>query len=79
MSDVDTFIIQALAEEAEYDPEKLTPELLITDDLGLDSLNLVQLVLDIENEFEIEMSDEDIENIKSVQDVINTVNRKLGV
>ena len=44
------------------------------EDLGADSLDIVELVMQMEEEFEVEIPDEEAENIKSVQDAINYVN-----
>ena len=43
------------------------------DDLGADSLDIVELVMAMEEEFEVEIPDEEAENIKTVQDAINSV------
>ena len=44
------------------------------DDLGADSLDIVELVMQMEEEFEVEIPDEEAENIKTVQDAINYIN-----
>jgi len=44
------------------------------EDLGADSLDIVELVMAMEEEFEVEIPDEEAENIKSVQDAINYIN-----
>ena len=44
------------------------------EDLGADSLDIVELVMAMEEEFEVEIPDEEAENIKTVQDAINYVN-----
>ena len=44
------------------------------DDLGADSLDIVELVMAMEEEFEVEIPDEEAENIKTVQDAVNYVN-----
>ena len=56
--------------------ENFTPEMNIKDDLKINSARVVDIVLDLEECFDIEISDEDIEKMKTVKDVIETVERK---
>ena len=67
-----------LAEQFDYEEDKITPETTIADDLGADSLDVVDLLMSIEDEFEIEVPDEEIENIKTVGDLVKyKIMRKL--
>lgn len=52
-------------------PESITMDTSFTDDLGADSLDLVELVMAIEEEFDITIPDDDIENIKTVSDAVS--------
>ncbi|MDJ1184507.1 acyl carrier protein [Roseofilum casamattae] len=54
--------------------EKVVPEASFTDDLGADSLDTVELVMALEEEFGIDIPDEAAENIATVQDAINYIN-----
>ena len=56
--------------------ENFTPEMNLKDDLKINSARVVDIVLDLEECFDIEISDEDIEKMKTVKDVIETVERK---
>ena len=59
--------IQAmLAEALNLTIEKVTPDAKIVDDLGADSLDVVELLMTIEDEFSIEIPDEEIENIRTI-------------
>ena len=49
----------------------VTPEASVVDDLGADSLDVVELVMALEEEFNLEIPDEEAEKIKSVQDILN--------
>ena len=51
----------------------MTPEASFIEDLGADSLDIVELVMALEEEYEMEISDEDAEKIKTVQDVITYI------
>lgn len=49
----------------------------LQEDLGLDSLDIIDLVVKIEDEFEIEINDEDTENWRTLGDILNTINKKV--
>ncbi len=58
--------------------EEIEPELSFIDDLGADSLDLVELIMSIEDEFGIEVLDEDVEKIITVQDAVGFIKEKQG-
>ncbi|MCH4239404.1 MAG: acyl carrier protein [Oscillospiraceae bacterium] len=62
-----------LAEQFDAEEDKITAETNIADDLGADSLDVVDLLMSIEDEFEIEVPDEEVENIKTVGDLVNYI------
>ena len=53
--------------------EQVTPEASFTADLGADSLDTVELIMEFEKEFDIEIPDEDAQSIKTVGDAINYI------
>jgi len=53
--------------------EEITPEADLVNDLGADSLDTVELIMQLEEEFEITIPDEDAEQIKTVEDVLNYI------
>ena len=55
------------------DPNEITPQASFVDDLGADSLDTVELVMAFEEEFDIEIPDEDAEKIQTVQDAIDYI------
>lgn len=63
-----------IAEKLGVDPSEVVPEASFVDDLGADSLDLVELIMSMEEAFEIEISDEDAENLKTVQNAIDYIN-----
>ena len=57
-----------IAEKLSVDMEEVIPEASFVDDLGADSLDLVELIMSMEEEFDVEISDEDAEKITTVKD-----------
>ncbi|MDU5806280.1 MAG: acyl carrier protein [Peptoniphilus harei] len=66
-------ILQIIAEQFNIDKDELTEDMNFQDDLNADSIELVELVMTIEEEFETEVSEEDLENLKTIGDVIEYV------
>ncbi len=62
-----------IVEQLGVDTESVTPEASFIDDLGADSLDIVELVMTMEEEFDLEIPDEDAEKIKTVADVVNYI------
>ena len=62
-----------IAEQLGVKPEEVTPEASFVEDLGADSLDTVELVMALEEEFDIEIPDEDAEKIQSVNDAIEYI------
>ena len=77
MENVYESVIGIVVEELGVDPEEVTPEASFIDDLGADSLDVVELVMAFENEFDIEIPDEDAEKIKTVQDAVDYIEENL--
>ena len=73
MSDVDEKVKDIIVDELGVEREKLTPEASFMEDLGADSLDTVELVMALEEEFGIEVPDEQAEKLQSVGDVIKYV------
>lgn len=61
---------QALAAQFEIDPEKITMETNLIDDLGADSLDVVELIMNLEDEFGVSISDEEAVNLVTVQKIV---------
>ena len=62
-----------IAEKLSVDMEEIVPEASFVDDLGADSLDLVELIMSMEEEFDVEISDEDAEKITTVKDAFDYV------
>lgn len=78
MSDVESKIKSAVAEQLGLSVEEIKNEASFMDDLGADSLDLVELVMAFENEFGITIPDEDSANLTTVQTAIDYVEKKLS-
>jgi acyl carrier protein len=63
-----------IAEQLGVGEDEIKPESSFIEDLGADSLDIVELVMAMEEEFEVEIPDEEAEHIKTVADAINYVN-----
>ena len=72
---MDTFerIRACLAEQLDIEPDEITMDSNILDDFGADSLDLVDLVMALEDEFEVEVPDDAIESFHTVGDVVRFV------
>ena len=66
-------IRDSLCDQLDLDEDKVTMESSIVDDLGADSLDVVDLIMSLEEEFDIEIPDEEIENIKLVGDLVKYI------
>ena len=73
MASIEKRIKEIVAEQLGVDEAQVTNESSFMDDLGAASLDTVELVMALEEEFEIEISDEDAEKIQSVQDAIDYI------
>jgi len=70
---VDQRVREIVAEQLERDVKEVTNTASFIDDLGADSLDIVELVMKMEEEFGIEIPDEEAEKIKTVNDVIQYI------
>ncbi len=68
-------VIDIIADKLHVEKEQVTPEASFTNDLGADSLDTVELIMEIEHEFNISIPDEDATGIATVKDVIDYVER----
>lgn len=67
---------KVIAEKLDIDPSEVVPEASLIDDLGADSLAIVELIMSMEEEFDIEVSDEEAENLKTVKNAIDYIIEK---
>jgi acyl carrier protein len=68
-ADMKKRIVEIIATQLGIDQADVTPEANVVDDLGADSLDVVELVMALEEEFNLEIPDEEAEKIKNVQDI----------
>ncbi|PLX97596.1 MAG: acyl carrier protein [Desulfuromonas sp.] len=73
MASIEERVQKIVAEQLGVEEEQVTAEASFMDDLGADSLDTVELVMALEEEFDIEISDEDAEKIQTVKDAISYV------
>lgn len=73
MADVFERVKKIIVDRLDVDESKVTLEASFKDDLGADSLDIVELVMELEDEFDMEISDEDAEKISSVGEVVEYI------
>ena len=64
---------KVIAEVLSVDPDEITMETTFTDDLGADSLDIFQIIMGLEEEFDIEIAPEKAENIKTVEEALELI------
>ena len=74
---VEDKVKKIIAEKLSVDVEEVVPTASFVDDIGADSLDLVELIMSMEEEFDIEISDEDAEKLATFQDVIDYIKAHL--
>jgi acyl carrier protein len=78
MSAVADKLKQIIVEQLGVDEGQVDPTASFVDDLGADSLDIVELVMKFEEDFELDIPDEDAENIKTVKDAVDYIEKKKG-
>ena len=76
MSNVDERVKKIIAEQLSVEEAKVVPEASFVEDLGADSLDTVELVMALEEQFDTEIPDEDAQKILTVKDAIDYVSAK---
>lgn len=71
-------VLEIIAEQLGVSCEEITKETSLADDLGADSLDLFQIIMALEEEYEIEIPTEDTESINTVADVIQYLSDKIN-
>ncbi len=78
MSSIENKVKKIIIDQLDVTEDEVTPQASFVDDLGADSLDTVEMVMAFEEEFSIEIPDEDAEKIKTVQDAIDYIQKKSG-
>ncbi len=77
MASVAERVMDIVAEQLGYDREKITPDTNFVSDLGADSLDQVELIMELEREFDITIPDESAEKIQTVGEAIDYIEKAL--
>lgn len=75
---VEEKVIEIISQKLNLSKDQIKPEASFVDDLGADSLDLVELVMAMEEAFGMEVPDEDAEKLRTVKDVLDYVKAKVG-
>ncbi len=75
-AEIEAKIIKIVSDQLNVDESEISPDSSFVDDLGADSLDTVELVMAFEEEFDVEIPDEDAEGIQSVQNAIDYIAAK---
>lgn len=78
MSPVETKVKKIIVDQLDVTEDELASGASFVDDLGADSLDTVEMVMAFEEEFSIEIPDEDAEKIRTVQDAVDYIEKKSG-
>jgi acyl carrier protein len=76
-SQIEQKVREIIVEQLGVDPEQVTQEASFVDDLGADSLDTVELVMALEEEFDLEIPDEDAEKMTTVGEAIEYIQRNM--
>ena len=79
MEEVQAKLKEIVIDRLNSEEDQIKPEASIVEDLGADSLDIVELIMGIEEEFDIEIPDEDAEKLTTVGEAMDYVKVKLGV
>ena len=72
-------VVEIVMEQLDVTIEECVPEASFMDDLGADSLDIVELIMAMEENFGIEISDDELGTLRTIQDVIDFINKKRGM
>lgn len=70
-------IKEVIVENLDVKEEEVQMEARLVEDLGADSLDAVEISMALEDEFDIEIADEDLENLETVEDIVNAIKDQL--
>lgn len=78
MSQIEEKVKEIIVDKLNCEPEQVTPEASFIGDLGADSLDTVELIMELEKAFDTQIPDGDAQNIKTVGDAISYIESKLA-
>ena len=77
-ANIESQVKEIIVEQLDVKPEDVSEGKTFTDDLGADSLAIVELVLALEEKFEVKIPDDEVDNIKTVGDAISYIKTHVG-
>jgi len=79
MEEITARLREIVMDRLDVEEDQIKPEASFVEDLGADSLDIVELIMGIEEEFDIEIPDEDVEKLTNVGEAMDYIKGKLGV
>ena len=76
---VEERVIEIIMEQLDVTREECVPEASFMDDLGADSLDIVELIMAMEENFGVEISDDELTKIRTIQEVVDFIKKKRGM
>jgi acyl carrier protein len=77
-SDIESQVKEIIVEQLDVKPEDVSESKTFTEDLGADSLAIVELVLALEEKFEVKIPDDEVDKIKTVGDAVSYIKTRTG-
>jgi acyl carrier protein len=73
--EIEAKVIEIIAQQMGHDKDKIKPEMSFSEELNADSLDQVELIMELETAFDVDIADEQAEKIKTVGDVISLIKK----
>ena len=78
MSDIESQVKEIIVEQLDVKPEDVSDSKTFQDDLGADSLAIVELVLALEEKFDVKIPDDEVDGIRTVGDAVSYIKTRMG-
>ena len=70
-------IVAMIADQLNKDPQSITPETRLIEDLKADSLEVVEMIMELENNFDIRIPDDDLQKLQTIQNIVGYIEARI--